>query len=302
MTIPSTPQIAPAQEPDENTCPAASLKDPQAATWFWGRSDRGLVRGNNEDRFWLDGERHLFIVADGMGGHAAGEEASRIAIEALNQFFAADAIEAARSGGHFPELLRAALGHANDAVLQTSQTRSEWSGMGSTAVVALLQDGHLHLANAGDSRAYLLRGDKIHLLSRDHSVAAALAEQNHIAREEVRTHPLRNRLTVCLGIEVNIEPHLSRIALQPEDRLLLCSDGLWDMLSDEEIARLWRQYPDAKVAVDALIAAANAAGGKDNITVVALNIGDHDGFSTLTNRTFGCPVSASLDDTVVVAC
>ncbi|HEX8464079.1 MAG TPA: protein phosphatase 2C domain-containing protein [Abditibacterium sp.] len=284
----------PRQADDATNCPH------QNATWFCGKSDRGQVRHNNEDRFWLDGERNLFIVADGMGGHAAGEVASLVAVESLRQTLTPQIIAAAATSSNLNDQIAQALRQSNIAVRKASDTHREWSGMGSTAVVALLHGQTLHLANVGDSRAYLLRSGVLEMLSHDHSVAAVLAEQNHISAAEVRTHPLRNRLTVCLGIEARIEPWTSSIRLQPEDRILLCSDGLWDMLTDAEIAVKWANCANAEQAVHALIAAANQAGGHDNITVVALHIGD--GFSTFTNRPVENSDAVSLDDTVVVPC
>lgn len=280
------------------------LEQPNGHTplpWCCGKSDQGKVRANNEDHFSLDTERNLFIVADGMGGHAAGEVASRIAVEFLHRQITPEFIAMAATFSSLNDEIAEALRQANHAVRNASENHLEWKGMGSTAVLALLHDHALTIANVGDSRAYLLRSGVLQLLSHDHSVAALLAEQNHISHEEIRTHPLRNRLTACLGIEERIEPYTSRILLRPKDRILLCSDGLWDMLTDREIARLWSEHPEPEAAVQALIAAANRAGGQDNITVVALNIGDADDFCIATDSTLE-QASLASDDTLVVAC
>ncbi|BCM91950.1 protein phosphatase PrpC [Abditibacteriota bacterium] len=232
--------------------------------WCYGDTHTGQVRTNNEDRFFCDEARGLFIVADGMGGHAAGEEASRIVIDTL-----VGALSAATLSSPSPQkILEEVLGQANGEVIRQSENNFQWRGMGSTAVVAALDGTTLYSANVGDSRAYVLREGRLHQISRDHSVAAVMAEQNHIKREEVRTHALRNRLTMCLGIEEQILPDTLRLDLQCDDCVLLCSDGLWDMLPDEEIRHLLQLYPVPQEAVKALIQAANEAGGQDNITAI----------------------------------
>jgi serine/threonine protein phosphatase PrpC len=291
----SRPELS--ENPGKSSSPTS-----ESGSWFWGQSDRGRVRDNNEDQFFLDAERNLFIVADGMGGHAAGEVASLIVVNTLQQMLTPQVIEAAATSSTLQEEFVKALRGANAAVMKASENYRDWNGMGSTAVVALLHNRILTLANVGDSRAYLLRNGALQMLSQDHSVAALLAEQNLISREEVRTHPLRNRLTACLGIEERIQPFASSIPLQPGDRLLLCSDGLWDMLTDQEISELWREFPDAKEAVQVLIAAANRLGGQDNVTVVALDIEHSHKFLTSTEHSEENSSTFLLDDTVVVAC
>jgi protein phosphatase len=136
----------------------------------------------------------------------------------------------------------------------------------------VLRDAVLYVANVGDSRAYLLRDGRPTLLTRDHSLAAALCEQGKIPAAAIRTHHLRNHLTMVLGSSEPLEPACSVHALQPGDQIVLCSDGLWDMLEDAEIASLCRQAATPYAATQALIAAANQAGGADNITVIVLAI------------------------------
>ncbi len=276
---------------------AVPQRPQEAEEWFRGDSHTGRVRSNNEDRFFCDEERGLFIVADGMGGHAAGEEASRIAIDVLSEALSLEVVS--RSG--IQETLIEVLCGVNREVIQQSESNFHWRGMGSTAVIAIVQEATLYLAHVGDSRAYVLRGGRLHQLSQDHSVAAVLAKQHHIKQEEVRTHALRNRLTMCLGVEEQVEPETLRLDLEQGDCVLLCSDGLWDMLPDEEIAHLLQLYPAPQEAVKALIQAANEAGGKDNITAVVIHprLPVPDDADSLKARGFTAAPD-TMEDTVIL--
>lgn len=235
-----------------------------------GLSDIGKERDANEDSYLCDVERRLFVVADGMGGRAAGDEASKAVIAALGGILTSEKIAEAMGGsdGSAVELLRESFRKANEAVLAKAEEHPEWKGMASTVVVALLDGGVLHIANLGDSRAYLVRDGRARLLTKDHSVAAVLYEQGQFTEEEARTHPLRNQLTASLGLPDPEDPAYASVELRSGDRVILCSDGLWDMLSDMEIARLVCSYPDPETAASALIDAANDSGGLDNITAV----------------------------------
>ena len=244
-----------------------------AATWFGAATDVGRKRANNEDKFLCDAGEKLFIVADGMGGHAAGEQASAIVIESLHRQLARAPV-ATDLSSPVGSVLERALIQANQDVIEQSTAHTEWHGMGSTAVVALFKNSALHVANVGDSRAYLISEGRYQIVSRDHSVAALLCEQGHISAGDIRTHPRRNQLTMCLGGEPQIDPEYSSHPLQRNDRILLCSDGLWEMLTDREIVRLVSSHPVPQEAVVALIDAANEAGGKDNITAIVIAVGD----------------------------
>ena len=278
------------------TLPVEAIAPAQLETrgcaWAAGASDQGRNRPNNEDDFLLSPERCLFIVCDGMGGHAAGEVASGEAIEALDELLPAESLARALAAGDesVESLLREALQQANERMVALGQKNSSWAGMASTAVIGVLHGTRLHVSNLGDSRAYRVRGfdfaqpgptpssvegrgDQITLLTRDHSVAAALVDQGQLTPEQARMHPLRNHLTASLGIPQPVTPAYTCVAVQPGDRIVLCSDGLWDMLSDAEIAHLSIGHPDPHEAVKALISAANAAGGLDNITVIVVAVG-----------------------------
>lgn len=257
------------REPDTVVLGAAP-QDTGLGSWAAGASHIGRVRAQNEDAYTCDAEHGLFAVADGMGGHVAGELASATVVQALNDFLCPEGGTALAAGGEASqEALFQALLHAHAAVLRESAARPELEGMGSTAVIAVLRGKALHVANVGDSRAYLVRDGQPRLLSRDHSVAARLAEEGELSAEEARTHPLRNQLTECLGGHRAPRPDYARVLLRPGDRVLLCSDGLWDMVGDAAMARIVSAQPDPVHAVRELTRAANDAGGQDNITGVA---------------------------------
>lgn len=219
------------------------------------------------------------MVADGMGGEAAGEVASRIAVEVLGKVLSEENIEhSLERDGHLRELFLQAIREANDMVIAGWQARRELFGMGSTVVAAVYRAGRAHVCNLGDSRAYLVRGNQWGQLTRDHSIAAELAEAGQMTAEEARTHRLRNQLTRSLG-QKPLEPHFAEAELQPGDRLVLCSDGLWDMLPDDAIAQIAEAYEDPQMAVAELIELANEAGGYDNITVIIVKaLGDANSF------------------------
>ncbi len=232
-------------------------------------SDCGRVRENNEDAWFLDVERGIFIVADGLGGHAGGEVASRMAVSTLPSLLSEC------PPPEDPDTVRT----VSEAVLRTNRIicdegmrRPHLAGMGSTLVLALIRGCRLVLAHVGDSRAYLLRGGNLQHLTRDHSIVQELLDARRITQEQAAMHPARAVVTRCLGIPGDAEPEIRCMALQEGDRLLLCTDGLTNMLPDEDIAALLaRRLPDA--ACEALVAAANEAGGEDNITVVVVHMG-----------------------------
>ena len=262
---------------DNNDVPTLLIEpaneDGEPAIWFGAATDIGRKRANNEDKFFCDAHERIFIVADGMGGHAAGEQASAIVIESLQRELAGTLASSSDSGS-LAGVLQGALTEANRDVIAQSASNIEWHGMGSTAVVALFKNSTLHVANVGDSRAYLISGGRYQIVSRDHSVAAMLCEQGHISGDEIRVHPRRNQLTMCLGGESEVSPEYYSCPVQRNDRILLCSDGLWEMLTDREIVRLVSSHPVPQEAVAALINAANEAGGKDNITAIVIAVED----------------------------
>jgi len=236
------------------------------------RSDPGRVRSNNEDAVGgfepadraLRAERGcLYVVADGMGGHAAGEVASNYAVAAILREYFMQPWE-----GMEPSL-RAAIAAANTAIHEESDAPGEHQGMGSTVVAAAVLGDRAVIANVGDSRAYLLHDGQLRQVSLDHSWVAERVAIGLLTPEEAAAHPGKNVLTRNLGFSPQAEPSVAEIAVQAGDRLLLCSDGLSGPLTEEKLHELLGAG-DAEQAAAALIAAANEAGGPDNIGVVVV--------------------------------
>jgi protein phosphatase len=250
-----------------------SRQDPGHGAWAAGGSDIGSVRADNEDAWLCDTERGLFIIADGMGGHAAGEEASAAAVRLFNDALSTPRLHTALVAGEdaVRALFHDAFNAANKAIVQLGKAYPDWAGMGTTAVLAYLADDLLYVANAGDTRAYLVRDDHPAILTRDHTVAALMVENETLTVEEMREHPLRNRLTLVLGDDDGeIDPAFSVHQVRPGDRIVLCTDGLWNMIEDDEMVQIVNFSASAHEAVYSLIAAADDAGGRDNISVIVL--------------------------------
>lgn len=236
----------------------------------YARTDVGLVRQSNEDGVFAGST--AFAVADGMGGHAAGEIASATALQPVaeldgRQFSSDDEINQA---------LLDAVENANQSVVAKAEEEPDYQGMGTTLTAAVVQDDNLHLAQVGDSRAYLLRGQQpLIQLTTDHTVVEQLIRDGRLSRDQIENHPQRAVITRAIGIEEHVEADsFPPMALHPGDQILLCSDGLTGPVSDEEIAEILRAHDDGESACQALIDAANAAGGPDNITVLLIRVTD----------------------------
>ncbi len=223
-----------------------------------GVTDVGRVRDGNEDDFLDQSNRlGLVAVADGMGGHRAGEVASATALEALR---------AAVASG---QPLRDAIEGANDAVLEKSVSDQELAGMGTTLTAGMLgTDGYLVVGHVGDSRAYLVRDGELTQITDDHSLVEEMVRGGELTREQAEVHPRRSIITRALGIDPEVEVDEYPIELRPGDRILFCSDGLTTMVRPDEIAGILSREQDPKRAAQLLVDAANAAGGEDNITAV----------------------------------
>jgi PPM family protein phosphatase len=237
----------------------------------WGSAtDTGLVRRNNQDQLLVNGR--LFAVADGMGGHAAGEVASQVAIDALRSAF-----EATGDNPH-PDDLVGAVRRANSAVIARAETDPALRGMGTTltaaAVVVEDDEERIAIANVGDSRAYVFAHGDLTQLTEDHNVAEELARSGQINPEDVGHHPQRHILTRAIGIFPDVDVDLWEVLPYPGDRVLLCSDGLVREVNDDQIAAVLRRLGDPGEAAEELVARARAAGGSDNITVVLIDVVD----------------------------
>jgi len=223
-------------------------------------TDTGRVRPGNEDAYLVDDRIGLYAVADGMGGHRAGEVASATALEAVRAAFA--------SGVPIDE----SIARANDAILEKAMREDELRGMGTTiTVLATTADQEL-IGQVGDSRAYLVRNHQLLRLTEDHSLVEELVREGRITPAQAQVHPQRSVITRALGIHETVEVDVFALRLRRGDRIVLCSDGLTSMVRDDTIARVVEREADPDRAATELVAAANAAGGADNITVVVIDV------------------------------
>jgi protein phosphatase len=236
-----------------------------------GKTDQGLARSNNEDNYYVDVKSGLLIVADGMGGHAAGEIASNLAINVIRDYFQEEnkfVRNNDQSYGPATNKLNSALCVANLAVFEAAQSSPQLKGMGTTIAAALMIGNKLSIAHIGDSRVYLVRSDNIELLTDDHSIVNEQVKRDIITKEEAAKSNIKNLLTKALGISPEVEADLNELTLFDGDILLLCSDGLNTMLTDESILKIISFAKRPSDACEFLINAANEKGGKDNITVI----------------------------------
>ena len=227
-------------------------------------TDVGLRRKINEDRYALAADLGLYLVADGMGGHTAGQVASELAADAALQ--AIRALEGASAS--LAEKLRYAVASANRAIYSMARERPELAGMGTTFVSLLAGEGRAALAHVGDSRAYLVRADRIRQLTDDHSIVGELLRRHEISEDAAREHPHRHVLTRALGVRKAVEPDLAELTPLPGDFFVLCSDGLTNHVEDHEIAKAVTQEEDLQEACERLVDLANGRGGEDNTTLV----------------------------------
>jgi serine/threonine protein phosphatase PrpC len=229
------------------------------------RTDVGKVRAGNEDAFMA--KDPLFAVADGMGGHRGGEVAAKLAMDTLKK--AADRSQA------LPEVVK----EANRVVFRKAAADRALAGMGTT-LTAILADGeHLRLAHVGDSRAYLVRDGELQRITKDHTVVERMVEEGRLTPDEAEIHPQRSILTRALGVEEEVQIDQATIEAHPGDRFLLCSDGLTGMVGEDRILDILAQHDDPQAASDALVEAANEAGGVDNVTAVVIDVADGDATS-----------------------
>jgi len=242
-------------------------------------TDVGRKRKGNEDNLFVNAEQRLFVVADGMGGHAAGEVASKIAVDSINEFvcltggdqeitwpFGLD-----ENISYDGNRLKTSIRYANRKVLDATKEKSEYEGMATTVAAVLVDGDTANLAHVGDSRVYLVRDGSMTQLTSDHSWVNEQIQSGIISPEQARSHPLRNVVTRALGGKPDLAVDIQVQEMAPGDVLLLCSDGLTTMLPDEDIAEVIDGAGgDIEKAAKALVAEANARGGEDNITVLLL--------------------------------
>jgi len=251
--------------------PSNSVCRPAQPRWA-AETHIGKVRQENQDRFFIDPDVCLFLVSDGMGGHRGGAVASRIIAEDLPVM-----IENALERLEKPSIRTVKNILERSIAEQSRQLRLEgtselgYRDMGATIVVALLHGGRCYIANVGDSRAYLLRRGRLKQLTRDHSVTSELIEQGRLKPEDARDHSTAGQVTRYMGMEQRAHPHVRSFTLKPGDRILLCTDGLTDLVDEACIAQTLEALAEPRDAARALVAAANDAGGHDNVTALVIH-------------------------------
>ena len=233
-----------------------------------GKTDTGSKRSNNQDSIYYSDKPvgplpNLYIVADGMGGHRAGDQASKMAIDIAVDFIKRSTIE------HPIAVLKRAMIFANNEIYKTASRDPDLRGMGTTMVAAVCQDDKLFVANIGDSRLYAI-GNDIKQITMDHSLVEELIRDGKLERKKGRNHPEKNIITKAMGSKEEVIPDFFEIDINPEDKYLLCSDGLSNMVEDDEIRDIVIDNEDLRDIAQALIDRANYYGGADNISVVII--------------------------------
>lgn len=237
----------------------------------FGLTDTGKVRKNNQDTFFCgiegDGTQAVFVVCDGMGGAAAGNVASDIATAVFKDHVLKH-IRPSMSAKYMESILRNAINFANYETYQTALSSREYSGMGTTLVGGFINGENMKIANVGDSRAYLITDEGIERLTIDHSVVEEMIMRGEITEEEAKEHPHRNLITRALGTDERVKSDIYSCKIEEGQTVLLCSDGLSNIVSGDEMLEIIRSVPDIEQACHQLVSLANERGGYDNITAV----------------------------------
>jgi serine/threonine protein phosphatase PrpC len=246
-----------------------------------GKTDKGRVRDQNQDVFCIEESLGLLAVADGMGGHASGEVASKMGMDILKDYLKGrkESLPGVGNPSYLESTNRMAAGVklANQAIYEASLSHSTWNGMGTTLTAVLLNGNRLSIAHVGDSRVYLIRGGIIEQMTDDHTVVSEQVERGLMTREEAADSAMRHILTRALGITPDVEVDMEELTVSEEDKLVLCSDGLTELISDDEILSTVLSGNRPEVACDQLVELANQKGGEDNITVIVAFL-DREGF------------------------
>jgi serine/threonine protein phosphatase PrpC len=237
-------------------------------------TDIGRIRDNNQDSYYYFSEEDLqvYVVADGMGGHKAGEVASYIAVDTIEKLFIQNKSLLTKGKLDIQNFITNSVSEANKRIYEKAISEEKYNGMGTTITAAYIINNDLFIGHIGDSRAYLLRDEKMIQLTEDHSLVAQLVKNGTISKKEAQNHPQRNMITRALGTEKNIELDIEYRELEKNDILLLCTDGLTNLVDEDKIKHVLILNNDIQVACHTLVEMANELGGFDNITVLAVKI------------------------------
>lgn len=259
-----------------------------------GKTDIGCVRENNEDNFGYDSRHGIFVVCDGMGGQAAGEVASKMAVDVMLRYFRqANHRNRAHENGNSPsrpsataKSLAHALQLANETIFAAGESEVGTMRMGSTAVAAVVRGHSLAIGHVGDSRIYLVRQGTIQQLTQDHSLVMEQVRMGFISREEASTSELQNVILRALGTEAEVQPDVEDLIVMPGDTLLMTSDGLTRQVNDDEILKIIVAGQSLQQACNKLVQAAKQNGGDDNITCLLLRIVEQPWYKCILSKLF----------------
>jgi len=235
---------------------------------FSAKTHKGLVRKKNEDYFFVDENKGLYVIADGMGGHNGGELASRMAVEYVAENFIIAADNHVKKS-ELDKLVKKIVQKSNEYVYQKSKENSELEGMGTTLTLAVLRNDRVHLYHVGDSRAYMISSGEIKQLTTDHTLVEVLLKNGDITEEEAKNHPKKHIITRAIGSEELIIPDMYEYKIVEEDLLILCTDGVTNHIEEHEMLEIFRDK-SLDESCDTIIDLANERGGRDNITLIAL--------------------------------
>ena len=234
------------------------------------KTDKGMLRGGNEDSLFILPEQQLYIVADGVGGHNSGELASRLTVGYIAQFVAINRISDVENDAKLKKYLTSCLEGANELV--HSKATGENAGMATTVVLCYLRGSVAYVVNVGDSRAYLVRDGALHQVTEDHTYVNEMVSRGLMTREEAGESPNKNMITRAIGAEADVEPDFFTFKTYPGDVIILCTDGLYGEAEDDTIALITSESKNMHRLASDLVAAANLHGGHDNVSVVCIKI------------------------------
>jgi protein phosphatase len=236
---------------------------------FTGLTDKGLVRATNQDSHYLDSEGRFFILADGMGGHTGGEQASNLAVEVIKTYLDANWDVPSESD----DLLEKAIYQANETILEDQNSHPERADMGTTIVIVMFRNGETWRAHVGDSRLYRLRKGNLEQITEDHTWISQAVSAGEISLEDAKQHPWRHVLSQCLGRKDLYEGiDIEKIEVESNDRFLLCSDGLTEEVAESLISKSLEESETLEEAAKILIEEAKKGGGSDNVTVIVIGV------------------------------
>ena len=237
-------------------------------------TDRGRRRPTNEDSVRTCDDLNFFMIADGVGGNRSGEIASQSALDALEKFIRHNPPEWLGSREEIFRYFRAAVTYVNQFIIKLSEVKPQYAGMATTLAFAYIREKEMYVANVGDSRVYLAHGDMIQQITDDHTYVNDLVKMGAITKDEAHLHARKNVITRAIGANANNEPDCFSVPLEEGDRVLLCSDGLYDEVDDETMLKVLTATDDMERCAEKLVAMANENGGNDNISVICVDLKD----------------------------